>query len=100
MTTYLVADLFCGAGGSSTGALRAIRDIDGVPHLLDIRFRMLSNRELARAMGFDDEAEYQFTGNVGQVTRQIGNAVAVNVAAALVRAVLDDDAVAVDGRAA
>jgi DNA (cytosine-5)-methyltransferase 1 len=67
--------------------------IDGVPHLLDIRFRMLTNRELARAMGFDDDgAEYTFTGNVSEVTRQIGNAVAVNTAAALVRAVLEEPA--------
>lgn len=62
--------------------------IDGVPHVLDIRFRMLSNRELARAMSFDDEGEYQFTGNIGQVTRQIGNAVPVRTAEALVRAIL------------
>lgn len=70
---------------------RRLVDIDGVPHVLDIRFRMLSNRELARAMGFDDdEVEYEFTGNVGEVTRQIGNAVPVNTAAALVRSILVD----------
>lgn len=63
--------------------------IDGVLCVLDIRFRMLSNRELARAMGFDDDAVYEFTGNAGEVTKQIGNAVAVNTAAALVRAVLE-----------
>lgn len=62
--------------------------IDGVPHVLDIRFRMLSNRELARAMSFDDD--YEFTGNLGEVTRQIGNAVPVRTAAALVRAILED----------
>ena len=63
--------------------------VNGVPHVLDIRFRMLTNRELARAMGFDDqEIEYEFTGTIQQVTRQIGNAVAVNLAAALVGAVL------------
>jgi len=66
--------------------------IDGEPHLLDIRFRMLTNRELARAMSFDDDNEYEFVGNVGQVTRQIGNAVPVRVAEALVRAILDGDA--------
>lgn len=44
---------------------RRIEQIGAVPHLLGIRFRMLTNRELARAMGFDDdEAEYEFTGNV------------------------------------
>lgn len=68
---------------------RRIVEIEGQPYLLDIRFRMLSPRELARAMGFDaDGREYQFTGNVGEQTRQIGNAVAVNTAKALVLAVL------------
>ena len=64
--------------------------INGVPHLLDIRFRMLKNLELARAMGFDDEeTSYEFAGNATQVTKQIGNAVPVHLASALVRAVLD-----------
>ncbi len=64
--------------------------LDGRPHLLDIRFRMLQNAELARAMGFDDgETAYEFTGNISEVTKQIGNAVPVNLAAALVKAVLD-----------
>lgn len=40
--------------------------------------RWLSTRELARAQGFPDG--YEFVGNDGQVRRQIGNAVAVNVA--------------------
>ena len=63
--------------------------IDGQPYLLDIRFRMLLNSELARAMGFDnEETAYEFVGNVSEVTRQIGNAVPVNLAAALVRAAL------------
>lgn len=63
--------------------------LDGAPCLLDIRFRMLTNRELARAMSFDDAtAEYQFTGNAGEVTRQIGNAVPVRTAEALVTAIL------------
>ena len=44
--------------------------IDDVPHLLDIRFQMLSNTELARAMGFtDDEHDYEFTVNTSEVTR-------------------------------
>jgi len=63
--------------------------VDGQPHLLDIRFRMLENGELARAMGFDDEeSSYEFVGNITEVTKQIGNAVPVNMAAALVRATL------------
>ena len=61
--------------------------VDGQPYLLDIRFRMLQNPELARAMGFEDEeTPYEFHGNKSEVTKQIGNAVPVNLAAALVKA--------------
>ena len=68
---------------------RRVVFVDGRPCLLDLRFRMLQNPELARAMGFEDEeASYEFVGNVGEVTKQIGNAVPVHVAAALVKAVL------------
>jgi DNA (cytosine-5)-methyltransferase 1 len=55
----------------------------------DIRFRMLEPNELARAMGFSDEdAAYEFAGNKTQITKQIGNAVPVNLAAALVGALM------------
>ena len=68
---------------------RRIVFVDGHPYLLDIRFRMLQNPELARAMGFEDEeTSYEFVGNVTEVTKQIGNAVPVNLAAALVKAAL------------
>ena len=68
--------------------------VDGQPYLLDIRFRMLQNPELARAMGFnDDETEYEFVGNVTEITKQIGNAVPVNLAAALVKAALGSELV-------
>ena len=64
---------------------RRIVFIDGQPFLLDIRFRMLQNPELARAMGFSgEETEYEFAGNVTEITKQIGNAVAVNLAAAVI----------------
>ena len=64
--------------------------VDGQAYLLDIRFRMLQNAELARAMGFEDEeTSYEFVGNVGEITKQIGNAVPVNLARALVKAALD-----------
>jgi DNA (cytosine-5)-methyltransferase 1 len=53
---------------------------------IDIRFRMFKTHELARAMGFE---KYQFTGNTEEVTRQIGNAVEVNIAKALVKPLLD-----------
>lgn len=50
-------------------------------YTLDIRFRMLQPHELSAAMGFP--TDYQFSGNRGQRVKQIGNAVAVNVARAL-----------------
>ena len=53
---------------------------------LDIRFRMLQPAELAAATGFP--LDYKFSGNRGEVVRQIGNAVEVNVARALCGAVL------------
>lgn len=63
--------------------------IDDQLYQLDIRFRMLVNRELARAMSFDDEETvYEFVGNSSEVTKQIGNAVPVQTAMALVKAVL------------
>ena len=63
--------------------------VNGHTFLLDIRFRMLQNGELARAMGFDDEeTTYEFVGTRTEVTRQVGNAVPVNLAAALVKAAL------------
>jgi DNA (cytosine-5)-methyltransferase 1 len=55
----------------------------------DIRFRMLEPKELARAIGFSDEyAAYEFAGNKTEITKQIGNAVPVNLAAALVGALM------------
>jgi DNA (cytosine-5)-methyltransferase 1 len=48
---------------------------------LDIHFRMLKPRELARAMSFGDE--YVFTGNREAQVKQIGNAVPVMLAKAL-----------------
>lgn len=53
----------------------------------DILFRMLEPHELAAAMGFaDDEIAYEFAGNKTEIIKQIGNAVPVNTAAALVGA--------------
>jgi DNA (cytosine-5)-methyltransferase 1 len=59
------------------------------PWGLDVRFRMLQPRELARAMGFPDS--YEFAGNKTDTVRQIGNAVAVNTAKALCEALLTDE---------
>jgi DNA (cytosine-5)-methyltransferase 1 len=55
---------------------------------LDIRFRMLQPHELAAAMGFP--SGYQITGNRSEQVRQIGNAVEVNVARELCRAMLEE----------
>jgi DNA (cytosine-5)-methyltransferase 1 len=54
---------------------------EGKKYLLDIRFRMLQPHELARAMSFPKG--YKFHGNREQVVKQIGNAVPVELAAAL-----------------
>lgn len=56
----------------------------------DILFRMLQPHELAAAMGFP--ADYQFAGNRDQRVKQIGNAVEVNVARALIAAAIRRDA--------
>ncbi len=63
--------------------------INGELNYLDLRFRMLDNPELARAMGFSDaETEYEFVGNKSEITKQIGNAVPAHQAEALVKAIL------------
>lgn len=63
--------------------------IDGQLYIFDILFRMLDWPELARAMGFSDEDfQYEFAGTKADITRQIGNAVEVNTAEALVHAVM------------
>ena len=54
---------------------------------------MLQNAELARAIGFeDDEIPNEFVGNMTEVTKQIGNAVPVHLAAALVKSALSGGA--------
>lgn len=59
---------------------------DAFPWGLDIRFRMLQPRELAAAMGFPPE--YAFAGNKTETTKQIGNAVPVNLAKSLTKELL------------
>lgn len=68
------------------GLVRPVVEIEGERYLLDVRFRMLSPRELARAQGFHDT--YQFTGTKSDVVRQIGNAVPRSLAKAIAREVL------------
>jgi DNA (cytosine-5)-methyltransferase 1 len=61
-------------------------EVDG--YRLDIRFRMLQPHELARAQGFPDS--YKFTGTKSDIVKQIGNAVPVNLAKALILSLLAD----------
>ena len=63
--------------------------IDGVTYKLEIYYRMLAPRELASAMGFP--SDYVFVGNRTQTVKQIGNAVAVNTAKALISSLITRD---------
>jgi DNA (cytosine-5)-methyltransferase 1 len=86
----LVEVVLTGVDGEQAVDPRRLVLVNGELHVLDIRFRMLSNLELARAMGFtDQETTYEFVGNKSDVTRQIGNAVPVHLAKALVKAILE-----------
>lgn len=59
--------------------------VDGVLVQIDVAFRMLRNRELARAHSFDDaESRYEFVGTETEQTKQVGNSVPVCTAQALV----------------
>lgn len=62
-------------------------EIKGKAYRLEILYRMLKPDELAAAMGFP--SDYMFKGNRNQVVKQIGNAVAVNVAKALISNLID-----------
>ncbi|MCD9096144.1 DNA cytosine methyltransferase [Luteimonas fraxinea] len=58
---------------------------------IDVNYRMLHWRELARATSFDDEGEvYDFAGNATEITKQIGNAVPNRTSKALVRTLMRD----------
>jgi len=81
---------------------------DLFPWGLDLRYRMLQPRELAAAQGFPED--YDFAGNKTETTKQIGNAVPVNLGKALVKQLLlpsdqpaisqwEGDQPAVDGEA-
>lgn len=61
-----------------------------IGYRIDVLYRMLRWRELARATSFDDEGvEYQFHGNATEITKQIGNAVPNRTVKAHVRALME-----------
>ncbi len=74
----------------AAGSVRMATAVHG--QQIDIRFRMLHWRELARATSFSDagQPDYEFVGTGRQITKQIGNAVPRKTARALVRAALWD----------
>ena len=84
----LVEPALLGAGDGAVEGIEIL--IDGQPHRIDIRYRMLQPAELAAAMSFvDDDLAYEFTGTKTDIIRQIGNAVPVRTAAALVGALME-----------
>jgi DNA (cytosine-5)-methyltransferase 1 len=56
---------------------------------LDIYFRMLKNSELKRAQGFS--VDYKIMGNITEQTKQIGNAVPVGLATAMIKKIMRED---------
>lgn len=76
---------------TAQGSVRLAEGIEVDGRFYDIHFRMLHWRELARAMSFSDaESDYEFAGNKTEITKQIGNAVPVRTARALVAASFHD----------
>lgn len=67
------------------GFVYPVIEIQGNFFILDIYFRMLGVRELARAQGFSDD--YQFPGTKTDAVKAIGNAVSCGIARALTLAV-------------
>lgn len=77
------------ASGHVQLAAPAVAETDEVR--IDVNYRMLHWRELARATSFDDEGEvYDFAGNATEITKQIGNAVPNRTAKALVHTLMRD----------
>jgi DNA (cytosine-5)-methyltransferase 1 len=75
------------ASGHVQLAQPALEALDEVR--IDVNYRMLHWRELARATSFDDEGHvYDFAGTATEITKQIGNAVPNRTAKALVRALI------------
>lgn len=76
---------------TAQGSTRLAEGVEVGGQHYDILFRMLHWRELARAMSFADaESDYEFAGTKTEITKQIGNAVPVRTARALVAASFHD----------
>lgn len=81
-----------GANRGELGLAAAAADVAEEVRI-DINYRMLHWRELARATSFDDEGEvYDFAGNATEITKQIGNAVPNRTAKALALGLMRDAA--------
>lgn len=81
-----------GANRGELGLAAAAADVADEVRI-DINYRMLHWRELARATSFDDEGEvYDFAGNATEITKQIGNAVPNRTAKALAMGLMRDAA--------
>lgn len=81
-----------GANRGELGLAAAATDVADEVRI-DINYRMLHWRELARATSFDDEGEvYDFAGNATEITKQIGNAVPNRTAKALALGLMRDAA--------
>ena len=76
-------DTAADAAAARTGRLVRIR---GELYRFVVLFRMIRNREMARAMGFG--GDYVFHGTIDEQTKMIGNAVSPCVAEALVEAIV------------
>lgn len=77
-----------GANRGELGLAQAAHEVADEVRI-DVNYRMLHWRELARATSFDDEGHvYDFAGTATEITKQIGNAVPGRTAKALVRALM------------
>lgn len=81
MTHLVTADLFCGAGGFTTGLLRAARD-----RALPITHTAINHWPVAIAT---HQQNHPTTHHKKDQVKQIGNAVSVRTATALCSAILD-----------
>lgn len=86
--TYPIGDPLRTITGANRGEL-GLAQPALISYRIEILYRMLHWRELARAMSFDDNGEaYDFAGTATEITKQIGNAVPGRTAKALVRALM------------